>query len=312
MRRSLGQLAGFGVAGSVAIVGGALALRQQHLRSSPVVAAAEQQLCAAEAVRGLLGSSVASTSGVVGGYTDPVGGTACITLPVVSEGGVRAVARVEAEAEWLVAQAQADARGEPPPSIAKAESCRWLLRHLELELEAPPSAANASADGRALTLYSLPRNAPLSSWAPSREPSSLPRWLRALLPEPSAVAQAEVTPRLFFVGAAAISAHAVVFVLLHRKMATEQMLRRAETMLTLPETSAHVALTGRAFEIAADAAGPELAKRIVRSEGAPLYGHADAKRVLAFTSLRNQHELFFKAERAPPTPGRGRPLRRGG
>ena len=300
MRRSLRGLAGIGVAGTASIIGGALCLRQVHLRSSPVVEAAEQQLRAADAVRVLLGSAVVSTSGVVGGYTDPVGGTACVTLPIVSEGGVRAVARVEAEAEWVVAQAHAEARGETPPEPTKAETCRWLLRHLEVELEAPNSAPNASASSTALTLYSLPKNTPLSAWAPSRAPSALPRWLRALLPEPSAVAQADNTPRLIAVGAMAISAHLLVFVMLHRRMITEQMLRRAETMLTLPETPTHAALADRAFELATSAVGPEAAKRLMRSAGAPLYGHSDGKRVLAFTSLKTQQEFFFKAERFFP------------
>lgn len=300
MRRSLRGLAGIGVAGTTSIIGGALVLRQVHLRSSPVVEAAEQQLRAADAVRELLGSAVVSTSGVVGGYTDPVGGTACITLPIVSEGGVRGVARVEAEAEWVIAQAHAEARGETPPEATKAETCRWLLRHLEVELEAPNSASNASSS--ALTLYSLPKNTPLSAWAPSRAPSVLPRWLRSLLPEPTAVAQADNTPRLIAVGVMAISAHILVFVMLHRRMITEQMLRRAETMLTLPETPTHDALAGRAFEIATSAMGPEAAKRLMRSAGAPLYGHSDDKRVLAFTSLKSQQEFFFKAERfVPPT-----------
>lgn len=315
MRRSLRQLGGLGVAGSMAIIGGAIGLRQRHLRTTPVVIAAEQQIKAADSVRALLGSAVASTSGVVGGYTDPVGGTACITLPVMSETGVRAVARVEAEAEWLVVSAQAEARGEAPPAPAKSESCRWLLRHLEVELEAPPAAANASASAHAITLYSLPRNAALSPWAPSREPSAMPRWLRALLPEPSAVAQAEATPRLLFVGAAAVSAHALVFARLHRRMITEQMLRRAESMLNLPETAGgvHDALARRAFELAIEASGPEGAQRVVRSSGAPLYGHADATRVLAFTSLKNQSELFFKAERSAAAASRphAKPAARG-
>ena len=305
MRRSLSGLAGFGVAGAVGIVSGALAVRQMHLRNSAVLEAADQQIRAAESVRELLGSAVTSTNGVISGYTDPVNGTACIAFPVVSEGGVRGVARVEAEAEWLVARAAAEARGETPPEVAKAETCRWLLRHLEVELETPPVAANAGANAASLTLYSLPRNAPLSPWAPSREPSVLPRWLRALLPEPSAVVLSETTPRLILVGVITISAHAFVFGILHRRMITERMLRRTETMLTLPETTTHAALAHRAIEIAAESeTGGSLTTvgRIVRSAGAPLYGHADSTRVLAFTSLTNKQELFFKAERAAAAP----------
>ena len=299
MRTSLRQLAGFGVAGATAIVGGALGMRQLHLRNSPVVDAATQQLRSADAVRELLGSAVASTSGVLGGYTDPVGGTACITMPVVSEGGVRAIARVEAEAEWLVKRAHAEARGETPVEHPKGETCRWLLRHLEIELDCPKPADGTSSSGSNATtvLYSLPPNAKLSSWAPSREPSALPRWLRALLPEPSAVTENEASPRLLVVGAFAIAAHAFVFGRLHRRMINEKMLRRAETMLTLPESSTHEALAQRAFEIAAEAAGTERITSYVRSSGAPLYGHATASKVRAFTSLRSQQEFYFQAER---------------
>lgn len=315
MRRSLSGLAGFGAAGVVGIIGGALAIRQAHLRSCPVVEAADQQLRAADAVRALLGSPVASTSGVRGGYTDPINGTACITFPVVSEGGVRAIARIEAEAEWLLAQTQAKANGQTPPEPPKAESPRWFLRHLELELETPPAAANASADASSIVLYSLPRTVPLSVWAPSREPSALPRWLRALLPEPSAVANADATPQLLFVGVFAIAAHAAVFGMLHRRAVNERMLRRAETMLTLPESTTYATLATRALEIAAQSGARGMVKTPARSAGAPLYGHADSKRVLAFSSLTNGRELFFKAERTaatPPVRARSRQARAGG
>jgi hypothetical protein len=292
MRTSLTQLVRLGVGGGVSIVGGALALRQQHLHSHPVVEATAQQLRAAQAVEKLLGSAVASTSGVLGGYTDPIGGTACITIPVVSQGGVRAIARVEAEAEWLVQRAQAEARGEEPAAPTKGETCRWLLRHLEIE------RADTHATGETPTvLYSLPPNAPLSPWAPSRSPSASPRWLRALLPEPQGVVQSELTPRLILVGACTVALHAIVFGVLHKKMLNEKMLRRAETMLTLPETPAHTALATRAMELVAEVA-PDGARKMVRHAGAPLYGHATSARVMAFTSLTNQQELFFSAERS--------------
>lgn len=302
MRTSLRQLVGIGAGGGVALIGGALYYRQKHLQNSPVVEGAVQQLLAAEAVRGLLGSPVASTTGVLGGYTDPVGGTACITLPVVSEGGVRAVARVEAEAEWLVMQAQAEARGEvQTEQPVKRETCRWLLRHLEIELETPSSSHGVSAPA-VTVLYSLPANAPLLSWAPEREPSLwAPRWLSALFPNPQAALQAEVAPRLILTGFVAVFAHAIVFARLHKRMITEKMLQRAETLLTLPETPTHNVLANRAFDLAAQAVGPDGARQIVRHAGAPLYGHSDGTRVLAFTSLRKEKEFFFRAERQKVT-----------
>jgi len=295
MRTSFRQLAGFGVGGGVAIIGGALCLRQWHLQSSPVVEAAVQQIVAADAVRHLLGSSVASTSGVFGGYTDPIGGTACITMPVVSEDGVRAIARVEAEAEWLIQKVHAEARGENPAEPMKSETCRWLLRHLEVQLEGSPEG---SSDGTAV-LYSLPCNTSLSPWAPSRAPSLLPRWLRSFLPEPAGVVHSEASPRLLAVGVMVICAHATVFGMLHRRMINEKMFRRAEQLLALPDTVTHNALARRALEIAVEAVGPASSSRAVRTSGTSMYGQSTASRVLAFTSLDNHHELFFKAERAP-------------
>ena len=167
------RLGAFGVTGACVIVGGALSYRQRHLRSSPIVDAATAQVTSADAVITLLGGRVASTGGMVGGYTDPVQGTAVITVPIVSESGVRAIARAEAEAEWVGLKASAEARGEAPPEHqVVAENCRWLVRHLEVELVEPPaSSPNLSDDApsSSLVLYSLPANVPLSAWAPDRE-----------------------------------------------------------------------------------------------------------------------------------------------
>jgi hypothetical protein len=109
--------------------------------------------------------------------------------------------------------------------------------------------------------------------------------------------QSELTPRLILVGACTVALHAIVFGVLHKKMLNEKMLRRAETMLTLPETPAHTALATRAMELVAEVA-PDGARKMVRHAGAPLYGHATSARVMAFTSLTNQQELFFSAERS--------------
>jgi hypothetical protein len=64
------RLGAFGVCGGAGIIGAALGFRQSHLRSSPIVDAAAQQVRSAEAVRTLLGGPVASTSGIVAGYID--------------------------------------------------------------------------------------------------------------------------------------------------------------------------------------------------------------------------------------------------
>ena len=126
------RLGAFGVCGGAGIIGAALGFRQSHLRSSPIVDAAAQQVRSAEAVRTLLGGPVASTSGIVAGYIDLMNGTAVITLPIVSEAGIRAEARVEAEAEWVVLGAEARARGEEPPAACclrgGSTTSRWMSR----------------------------------------------------------------------------------------------------------------------------------------------------------------------------------------
>lgn len=304
MRGSIARAAGVGVGVGTTIIGVGLQFRQNHLRNSPITEAAQQQLKSADAVRQLLGSNVASVSGFVGGYTDPLQGTAAITLPIVSEGGVHALARVEAEAEWVKAVVEAKARGEEPPTPVKAETCRWLLRHLEIELLDPPPNASASADGarpRSVTLYSLPAQLPLTAWAPSREPSRFPHWLRGLLPEPTAALDSEAWPRLVGVASISIALHFVAFLMLHRKMVAERALRRAESLLALPETPTIKALATRAMELAQAAKGEKAP--ITQQAGAVLYGKTTDKAIIGYTALSNRQELFFKAEKLEPTRG---------
>lgn len=314
-KSSLARLGGFAVAGSCSIIGGALYVRQRHLRSCVIIEAADQQLRSADAVRALLGAPVRSTNGIVGGYTDPIGGTAVITMPIVGENGVEAVARVEAEAEWVQLKAEAEARGEVPPEPKRSETCRWLLRHLEVERVDGATAApvaltdgDGSGDGGGgggttasdgvLTLYSLPQRVPTSLWAPSREPSMLPRWLRALLPEPNGVKSSEAFPRVLMVGGVVVLMHALAFRSINQKMVAEKALRRAEALLTLAETPAHVAMRDRAIELAAQTVEASKGGPVIRSAGSLLYGRASAKEVVGFTALRDKRELFFRAEKS--------------
>ena len=288
IRRSLGppgdirRFGAFAVAGATGVVGGALIVRQNHLRSCPVVDAASEQIKRSDAVRELLGSSVASVGGFVGGYADPLLGTAAITIPLVSEGGVRAIARAEAEAEWVVVEAEAAARGEPVSDTQKSPNCRWLIRHLEVErVDLPPDRTHHKADANALTLYSVPAHLPLSGWAPSREPSSLPHWLRALLPNPAAVRQEESVPRLATAAAAAVLMHFVAFLALKRRMMGERAIRRAESLLALKSTPALDAMRDAALSAAKRAAGTVERGPMKQQPGALLYGRATADEVCA-------------------------------
>jgi hypothetical protein len=300
MAASVGRIASVGVGVGVSAIAGALAFRQSHLRSSPIVEAAAAQLTAADAVRQLLGSGVSSTAGSVGGYMDPIQGTAVLTMPVVSEHGVHALARVEAEAEWVMLEADAKNRGEEIPAPMKSESCRWLLRHLEVQLVDTP------AEAEPVTLYSLPKHVPLSVWAPSREPSRLPHWLRAMLPEPSAITQSESFPRLVLVAVVSVSLHFFAFMALHKRMVAEKALRRAESLLALPETPTLQALTERALQLAGRAKGMGSDGSVVQQSGAVLYGKTTSSAVMGFTAINEKRELFFQAERAPAGRAGGR------
>lgn len=286
------RLIGFGVGGSASIIGAALTFRQWHLRSSPVVEAAKRQLHEADQVRQLLGGPVLSSSGMVGGYSDPLQGTAVVTIPIVSEGGVRATARAEAEAEWVVRRAEASARGERPPEPNKMDKCRWLVRHLDVTIDSPA----AGAPDKPVTIYSLPANIELSPWAPSRERSAwLPGWVQALLPNPSGVRRDEAMPRMLAVGTAAVAMHAAAFLVLRKRMRAEKALRRAEALLLLPETRGLSAMRDAAVKLAHETLSPTQGA-VERQAGSVLYGRAAANEVVAYTALQDQKELFFRAQ----------------
>ena len=129
---SIRQVVGIcGAAGGIA-VSAALVIRQNNLKTHAVFRTAAEQLQQAEVVRQLLGDGV-STSGIAGGYIDPIEGTAVITLPLSSASGTCGYARVEAEAEWVANQV-ADPSGDEASPEVKAKA-RWLLRHLEVSVD---------------------------------------------------------------------------------------------------------------------------------------------------------------------------------
>jgi len=110
--------------------------------------------------------------GVVGGYLDTLHGSAVLTIPIraSSGSGPQIIARVEAEADWVRTTAE-----EVRPIERRAAPVRWLLRHMELEVEGSPPEI----------LYSLPAHRPQSPWAPGHGPFLIPRPLRAAVPEMS-------------------------------------------------------------------------------------------------------------------------------
>lgn len=303
---SVKQIVSYGVVTGGAVCGGVLAYRQHHLRQSPIIEAASAQLRSAAAVSALLGSPVASSGGMIGGYTDPVGGTAVLTIPIHSEGGVTAIARVEAEAEWVGARADARARGEPDPEPDKAEKCRWLLRHLEVSRDPAAEGGVPGSHEPPVVLYSLPAREPLSVWAPTRGPSRLPYWLRALIPEvPAAAREGDAIPRLLLVAGASIVLHAAVFLHLHRRMSKEKVIRHVETLLALPEAPNLHAMRDWVVQIARQAPGEKGAGAALElSNGAPLYGKVSREEVIGFNSLTGSRELFFRAERQRGSAGR--------
>ena len=286
MKGSLKRTFRIAAGGGGLVIGTSLAFRQRHLRNQPILEAARTQLQTADAVREILGSPMASSEGNVRGYTDPVvGGTACLEFPIVSEGGVHAIARVEAEAEWVKLESEANARGETAPERPKSLEPRWLLRHLEIQ----------PADAEPVTLYSLPPNAPLSPWAPSREPSIIPHWLRALVPEPSGVTHAEAFPRLIGVAGIAVLMHLLAFTQIQKRMQTEKLLRPAENLLALPETPMLQSLRDKAIVLASIAKNSN--EPVIKQNGAVLYGKATSQSVVGYTALRDRKELYFRAER---------------
>ncbi len=284
------RIAGFGVCAGTATIGIALGIRQGHLSKSPMIDAAGEQL-RHPAVTEWLGDRVGSVGGIIGGYIDPVQGTSVLTIPLRSEGGVRAVARVEAEAEWVPEWVAAAARGEEG-NVTKDVNCRWLMRHLEVDLE------DAGADSSPLVLYSQPAQLPLSCWAPSRTPSGiwslLPRSVRAMLPEPTGVSEDEAMNRLMGFGALAVGMHIISYFMLRRRIGYTKVLDRVESMLQLRQSPHLGAIRETALRMARKQDG---LSDIALRENSILVGVESRDHVVAYTELANKSDLLFSAER---------------
>lgn len=232
-------LTGACTAAGAAVVGCAVAIRQQTHRNHPVFAAACDQLKHSEVVHQLLGGGEVSTRGAVGGYSDIMGGTAVLRIPLSSSSCSGIVyARVEAEAEWVGKPSEAE---DPTPPEHRVHS-RWLLRHLEVQ---PPDLSASP-----VVLYSIPAKSSPSPWAPSREPSSLPETVRNLLPNLHTMLRDSDTHSFVLTLAIAIAANAGAFAYLHRRARGLERASQVMEMLRLPLNDRAVALRTDAMRIA--------------------------------------------------------------
>jgi len=277
-------------------VAAAITLRQYHLRTNDIFAAAQKQLLHAASVRELLGAEVVSTKGVVGGYVLPIMGTAVLTFPVNAENGASAIARVEAETEWLGV-----AEEERTLEQVRSMSPRWVLRHLEVDFPA------ARGDAGPLVLYSLPPRAPLAPWSPLREEegSWMPRWLRDLVPVHAACRDPNMQ-KLFLGFCAIMAMHTGTYVYMRGPMARNRAIQMVRESLVLQEDKAGVpALREVAMNAAAIAARQQMPRGneravsfVVRS---PLLGVVEPKSAIICTSLDQAKsaklELLFKSTR---------------
>ena len=299
---------GFGTTGLM--MGGALAIRQKTLRESSVFAAASQQLSSADAVRDMLGSEVVATGGIVGGYLDPIKGTAVLTIPLEAASGVATVARVEAEAEW-VGGSEAEQQASP-----KAMD-RWLLRHLEVERPAASAAVGASTptDGASaaavagsaepLVLYSLPARVPLSQWAPPPRPSirgwEPPRWCGALFPW-WGVGTDDDFKRLGGAALVAFGMHLGAFLALRARARRAEAFAAVQGAIRLRETPALLELRDAALTTALRGR-PDLARPAAGSSSL-VHGAVDESSLRAYTlcavdpKTEGQTDVVFTAARA--------------
>ena len=204
-------------------------------------ASASQQLKASAAVRGALcgGDGVGASvlvNGPIGGYIDPSGGTAVLTLPLTARRGDttgRGLARVEAEGAWL--------------SRKEGFDDRWLLRHLEVTRE-------GAADEAPTVLYALPPTAPLPPWAPSRE-SAVPHDLRAYFPDFSFFMQTDEGRKVAVALAAVVAMNAAAFAVLRGRVGRVATIRPVESALKIEPTPKIAALLNRALTAAQPAGG---------------------------------------------------------
>ncbi len=244
-KASWSQIVGGMSIGLTGLTAVGLHLRQRELRGHPVCASASQQLKASDAVRGALcggdgGGASVLVNGPIGGYIDPSGGTAVLTLPLTARRGDttgRGLARVEAEGAWL--------------SRKEGFDDRWLLRHLEVTRE-------GAADEAPTVLYSLPPTAPLPPWAPSRE-SAVPHDLRAYFPDFSFFMQTDEGRKVAAALAAVVAMNAAAFAVLRGRVGRVATIRPVESALKIEPTPKIAALLNRALTAAQPAGGGELA-----------------------------------------------------
>ena len=283
----------------VALVSGGFAFRQYHLRQSVICESAVEQLKSADAVVRLLGGQIVSTRGVIGGYMDPLNGTAVLTIPLLSESGAQGIARVEAEAEWV---------GQPDEEILAqmrrgVSNARWQFRHLEVELQPTVQAVAVEpdsflgAEAGPLVLYSVPQRLPLSPWNPPRT-GRLPRWVRDLFPT-HGLGQDDSSLKLIQASGAMLVIHIVAFFYLRHQMLTSQRAKAAQVHLLLKESTTLRKLCERAASIAINeqAGGTTTPLSLITTNAR--YGVVGKSDLVAFTTASSEEHLvlLFAAER---------------
>jgi len=236
---SVRKLAGYCTVAGVGVVGAATMVRQRGQRTHPVCESACDQLSKSDFVRQMLGGGEVSTEGIVGGYQDPVGGTVAFRIPLSSStSSVTRYARVEAEAEWVGREGEDI---EPTSQAVKVHS-RWLLRHLEIESLRPGEPPEV--------IYSLPAQVAASKWAPSRERTMLPEWLRNLFPNMGVLVRDQEAHRFMGTFCFAILINAAAFAYLNRRVQGLERSAAVMEILRLPLTEAANKLRTDAMRIA--------------------------------------------------------------
>lgn len=292
VRRAVENASVRALAGACTVAGGvalssALYMRQKLNRDHPVFTAAAEQLTHSNAVRQRLGGGALSTSGVVGGYIDIMGGTVELRIPL-STGSTKTYARVEAEAEWLVKDYKGPVDAEPTPPEKKV-STRWLLRHLELE----PRHSGESP----LVLYSVDACKPPSKWAPSREKSALPDALINLFPNVATVLSDSDSQKFFVCLALVLAGNGLAFAFMHNRARRYERAQQLLELLRLPLRETEVRLRADAMRIAERSVEP---KALQPGKNGGLFGWQTPGEIVALApvmSPRSQYDMLLRAKR---------------
>ena len=276
--------------GACALAGGTIGgagmwLRQRSFREHTVFKAACEQLQDAAAVRELLGEGPVSTAWTVGGYFDSLGGTTVFEISLTGAGGAKAIARVEAEAEWVGAHGGATVTSS---AMEQKYASRWLLRHLELQ----PEARRESP----IVLYSTPPIMPLPPFAPSREPRWLPHSIGGLFPNLKGDTFAY---QLMIGGAIVLTAQAMLYARFRYNDGAARAAERVQELMAVHGGEALAAI--RAEAIRAVSAGVKMAP----AEKAKFYGRVSTEYVAALTPIVHANasrptprDLLFAAEKS--------------